>query len=275
MQILDGKVVSEKILNKIKEETKTLKHKPGFAILQIGNEHASNIYVERKKKVAQELGFFCVHLKFDLDIEKIALEKVIHELNNEETIDGIILQLPIPIHLKSVLNNIAFHKDIDGLGVIQQGNLALNLVGLRPCTPRGIISLLKEYGIEICNTNSCIIGRSPLVGQSLALMLLHENSTVTVTHSKTQNLKKHTLNADIIFSATGQTHFLTPDMLKQDSIVIDVGINRIDEKITGDLAPETYEKIKAYTPTPGGIGPMTIASLFENVFTAYKAHKNK
>lgn len=280
MKILSGSIVAEKFLEEIKLEAENLKQitnrMPKFAIVQIADNPASNLYISNKKKAAEKIGFEYVHHKFDCDVDFNTVGHVIANLNASSEIDGIIVQLPVPAHLKQIVYLISPNKDIDGLGYIQQAKLALNLPGLRPCTPFGVLKLLDAYDISV-ECNVCIVGRSVLVGQSLALMLLHKNATVTIVHSKTKNIENCLKNADIVFLAAGMPNFIDMSMLSANCIVIDIAISKITDPndasksiVTGDLNHDAHEHIKAYSPVPGGIGPMTIASLMHNTLLAYK-----
>lgn len=284
MKILCGKTIAEKFLQEISSEAAKMaeitNRMPKFAIIQVGKNPASEIYIKNKKKTAEKIGFgFELH-EFDENTNFNTIGNLISELNLSKEIDGIIVQLPIPSHLKQILYLIAPNKDIDGLGYIQQARLALNLPGLRPCTPFGVIKLLKAYEIDL-NCRICVVGRSVLVGQSLALMLLHENATVTIAHSKTRNIGQVLQDSDIICLAAGAPNFVTSEMVNPKSIVIDIAISKIQNpenplewRTTGDLHENTHQKIAAFSPVPGGIGPMTVASLMYNTLEAHKLNHN-
>lgn len=273
MAILIGRELNKKILEDLKEQIQGEKRAPGLAVIQIGNDPASNVYVGQKEKMAKTLGFKFIHIKLDESIEESEVLSVIEKLNQDESIDGILIQMPIPKHLnaKKILNTLKPQKDVDGLTDINMEKLVRNEEGLVPCTPMGIIDLLKYYNIEITGKNVVIIGRSNLVGKPLFNLMINNNATVTLTHSKTKNLKEITKNADILVVAIGKPNFITSDYIKEGAVVIDVGINRVDGKLYGDVNfKDVQEKASYITPVPGGVGPMTIAELGKNVWKAYK-----
>lgn len=276
MEILDGKEVSAKIRAEIKQEVKACLIRPSLAVIQIGENEASDVYIKNKEKACSEVGIYFRHFKFDDQTPELSIINKIKELNNDEYVNGIIVQLPIPekYNEKRILNTIINSKDIDGLTDINTGRLVNGKKTLIPCTPLGIVTLLKEYGIELASKDVCIIGRSKLVGRPLATLLLSEDATVTVCHSKTNDLKSKTINADIVIVAAGVPNLLTADMIKKDAIVVDVGINNIDGKLIGDVKFDEVSKKASYiTPVPGGVGPMTVAMLLSNVMTCYKNKK--
>lgn len=266
--ILDGKLVSSKIKEELKKEIEDNKLKIGMAVIQVGDDPASNVYIKNKEKVAKELGVNFEHIKFDLDITEDLVIQKIQKLNNDNNIDGIIVQLPLPEHLNKelILNEIDEFKDIDGLTIKNIGKLFSGNDGIISCTPYGVIKLIEYYNLDLEGKNAVIIGRSNLVGKPLIELLLRKNATVTVCHSKTPKLKKITKKADIIIAAVGRKNLITKDMVKRGCIVIDVGINRIDNKICGDVDFKNVQKKASYiTPVPGGVGPMTVAMLFYNL----------
>ncbi|GIW22136.1 MAG: bifunctional protein FolD [Candidatus Sericytochromatia bacterium] len=276
--IIDGKEISKKILAEIKAETKLLYNryevKPGLAVIIVGNNPASKIYVKRKRQTCQSLDFYSEDYDLDESITEKELLNLISDLNNEPSIHGILVQLPLPKHLneKKILNFINYQKDVDGFHPINQASLLTNESLILPCTPLGILELLKIYNIEIEGKHSVIIGRSNIVGKPLSLMLLRENATVTICHSKTFNLEHYTKQADILISAVGKPQFIKENMVKENSVVIDVGINRLEDgKLVGDVDFENVKnKVYAITPVPGGVGPMTIAMLMKNTLLACK-----
>ena len=278
MTLLDGIKVKKELLNELKNKIDTKNIKPSLAVIQIGNDSASNIYIKNKEKTAINLGCKFEHIKFKEDCtEKEILDKI-DELNNNNDVDGILVQMPIPKHLneKTIQNRIISTKDVDGLTDINVGKLINNKKCLVSCTPQGIIKLLEESGVSIPGKNVVIVGRSKLVGKPLISLFLNNDATVTVCHSKTNNLKEFTKNADILVVAVGKKHLITEDMVKKDSVVIDVGINRIDGKLYGDVDYENVKnKVSLITPVPGGVGPMTVAMLLCNVNTVYKNLNNK
>ena len=278
MSNIDGKIISTKIKEELKAEIKTYMINPCLAVIQIGNDEASNVYISAKQKACSEVGIYLKHIKFDEDSREIEIINKIIELNNDEYVHGILLQLPIPekFNEEKLINYISRNKDVDGLTDINVGKLINNKKCLVSCTPQGIIKLLEESGVSIPGKNVVIVGRSKLVGKPLISLFLNNDATVTVCHSKTNNLKKFTKNADILVVAVGKKHLITEDMVKKDSVVIDVGINRIDGKLYGDVDYENVKnKVSLITPVPGGVGPMTVAMLLCNVNTVYKNLNNK
>lgn len=278
MSNIDGKIISTKIKEELKAEIKTYMIKPCLAVIQIGNDEASNVYISAKQKACSEVGIYLKHIKFDEDSREIEIINKIIELNNDEYVHGILLQLPIPekFNEEKLINYISRNKDVDGLTDINVGKLINNKKCLVSCTPQGIIKLLEESGVSIPGKNVVIVGRSKLVGKPLISLFLNNDATVTVCHSKTNNLKEFTKNADILVVAVGKKHLITEDMVKKDSVVIDVGINRIDGKLYGDVDYENVKnKVSLITPVPGGVGPMTVAMLLYNVNTVYKNLNNK
>ncbi len=278
MSNIDGKIISTKIKEELKAEIKTYMIKPCLAVIQIGNDEASNVYISAKQKACSEVGIYLKHIKFDEESREIEIINKIIELNNDEYVHGILLQLPIPekFNEEKLINYISRNKDVDGLTDINVGKLINNKKCLVSCTPQGIIKLLEESGVSIPGKNVVIVGRSKLVGKPLISLFLNNDATVTVCHSKTSNLKEFTKNADILVVAVGKKHLITEDMVKKDSVVIDVGINRIDGKLYGDVDYENVKnKVSLITPVPGGVGPMTVAMLLCNVNTVYKNLNNK
>ena len=274
MELLDGKVVRDKIFEELKERINGLDLT--LAIIQIGNNEASNIYIRQKEKTCNNLGINFKLYKLEENVLEEEVINLIKELNNSN-VTGILLQLPIPKHLnvKKIVDCIDEKKDVDGLTSKNVAKLVLKEKGLIPCTPKGVMSLLKYYNINVEGKKVTIIGRSNLVGKPLANLMLNCNATVTVCHSKTKNLKELTLNADIIIVAVGHPNLITSDMVKVGAIIVDVGINRVDGKIVGDVAFDNVSKIVNYiSPVPGGVGPMTIASLIENIYEAYLLQNN-
>ncbi|MCM1444404.1 MAG: bifunctional methylenetetrahydrofolate dehydrogenase/methenyltetrahydrofolate cyclohydrolase FolD [Candidatus Amulumruptor caecigallinarius] len=278
MNNMDGKTLSEKIKSNLKTEIKTYMIKPCLAVIQVGNDEASNIYINSKEKSCSEVGIYFKHIKFDENAREIEIINKIIELNNDEYIHGILLQLPLPekFNEEKLINYIARNKDVDGLTDVNIGKLINGKKSLTSCTPLGIIELLKEYNVEIEGKNVVIVGRSKLVGKPLISLFLNNNATVTVCHSKTNDLKSFTKNADILVVAVGQKGLITEDMVKENSVIIDVGINRVDGKLYGDVDyDKVKEKVSLITPVPGGVGPMTVAMLLENVNSVYKSMNSK
>ncbi len=272
-------ILGEKTAKKLKEslasEVKKLKSKPCLAVIMVGNNPASEIYVSKKEKACTEIGMESRILKFDENISQQELEREIEKLNTDKNVNGILVQLPLPKKIKTeeILEKILPQKDVDGFHPINAGML---LQGLEPyavpCTPMGIIKLLEDNNISIESKHALIIGRSNIVGKPLACLLLNRNATVTICHSKTENLKEIAKTADILVAAVGRTGFVTGDFVKEGAVVIDVGINRTPEgKVKGDVDFDSVEPKASYiTPVPGGVGVMTIAVLLANTLELYK-----
>lgn len=276
MELLNGKELAQEMQVEIKTEIKGCMIRPSLAVIQIGDDDASNVYIKNKEKACQEVGIYFRHFKYDDDTPELSIINKIKELNNDEYVNGIIVQLPIPekYNEKRILNTIINSKDVDGLTDINTGRLVNGKKTLVPCTPLGIMTLLKKYEIELEGKNVVIIGRSKLVGRPLSSLMLNENATVTICHSKTTDLTEYTKNADIIVVAAGVPKLLTGDMVKKGCVIVDVGINRLNSKLCGDVDFDSVSKKAAYiSPVPGGVGPMTIASLLSNVMTCYNNKK--
>jgi len=273
---MDGKKLKKQKLEILKEKVKKLDKTLGLRVIQVGEDPASTKYVNQKEKMAISLGYDFEHIKKEQDITEEELLSIIDELNNQDDINGILVQMPLPKHINAstVQNRISPLKDVDGLTDINSGLLMHNKDCLVPCTPMGIISLLTEYNIEIEGKTAVVIGRSDLVGKPMSNLLLNNNATVITCHSKTQNLKQYTTQADILIVAAGKPNFITEDMVKENAVVIDVGIHVIDGKICGDVKyDEVAPKCSYITPVPGGVGQMTVAELGENVYKAYQLQK--
>ena len=274
--IIDGREVASKIKEEIKNEISLLSNKLNLCVVQVGDDEASNIYIKQKEKLANELGINFIHKKYN-DISEELLEEEIIKLNEDKNITGIIIQLPIPdkYNTNKLINLIDPNKDVDGLTDYNKVKLYNNEEGIIPCTPLGILELLNHYNIDVKGENIVIIGRSLLVSKPLFNLLLNKDATVTMCHSKTINLSSITKNADILISATGKPHLVTEDMIKDNAVIIDVGISRIDGKLCGDVDFENVSKKASYiTPVPGGVGPMTVIMLMKNILNAYKKQKN-
>lgn len=275
--IINGKEVASKIRRDLKEEVSKLK-KEGkilkFAVIMVGDNSASKIYIKNKSKACEEVGIDCEEYILDSNIQMKDLLDLINKLNKREDINGILLQSPIPSHLDidEAFRTIAPSKDVDGFNPVNVGKLCLGQDCFIACTPSGVMKLLEEYNIEIEGKNAVVIGRSNIVGKPMLQCLLNKNATVTICHSKTKNLLDITKNADIIVAAIGKERFLTGDMIKNGAVVIDVGINRLEDgTICGDVDFESVEKKASYiTPVPGGVGPMTVAMLMSNIVKASK-----
>lgn len=277
-KIIDGKKLKTEIIEELKKEVKHYMIKPCLAVIQIGDDAASNTYINAKAKACDEIGIYFKHIKFTEQTKEIEVINKILELNNDEYVHGILLQLPLPEGFNSdkLINYIARNKDVDGLTDINLGKLYNNKPCLISCTPQGIMKLLENENIELEGKNVTIVGRSNLVGKPLIGLMLNKNATVTVCHSKTENLAKHTKNADILVVAVGKKHFIKENMVKDDAIVIDVGINKEDNKLYGDVDfDKVKSKVKKITPVPGGVGPMTVAMLMTNVINAYQKQQKK
>ncbi len=276
-EIINGKELAKKIRLELKEEVDELKNngiQPKLSVIMVGNDKASEIYVHNKSKVCNEIGIDFEEFLLPEETTKEELIGLIENLNQRKDINGILLQSPIPKHLdiREAFNSIDYRKDVDGFHPINVGKLAIGEESFVSCTPAGVMEMLKEYGIEIQGKRAVVIGRSNIVGKPLSQLLLNANATVTVCHSKTQNIEQITKEADILIAALGKPKFVTANMVKNGAVVIDVGINRNDEgKLIGDVDFENVEKIASYiTPVPGGVGPMTIAMLMKNVIKAAK-----
>lgn len=275
---LDGKELAIKIKNEIKEEIvkikKDLGKVPGLAIVLVGENPASKIYVNSKIKGCSELGFESFAHFLPESISEEELLKVIEELNKDEKVNGILVQLPLPKHIdtKKVIDRIALEKDVDGFKPENLGLLMLDdKEAMRPCTPAGIMEIFKAYSIELKGKDVVVVGRSNIVGKPMSSLMINEGATVTTCNSNTKNLQEKTREADIVIMAIGQAKFLNRDMVKENSIIIDVGINRTSEGLFGDVDYEDIKDKVAYmTPVPGGVGPMTVAMLFQNTLRAFK-----
>ncbi|KAJ8911249.1 hypothetical protein NQ315_004442 [Exocentrus adspersus] len=275
---MDGKEVAVVVQEKIKKQTaewiKRTGQTPKLTAVVVGKNAASQFYVRSKKKAAMEVGFISEIIELPAKVTEVELLACIKELNQDVTVHGILVQLPLPQHIDEhkVICQIDVYKDVDGFHPEQVGALSIGLNGLAPCTPAGIIELLKYYKIKISGKHAVVIGRSNIVGKPIANMLLKLDATVTITHSQTQNLAEITRGADILIVSIGQPHFLTADLVKEGAVVIDVGINRTEAgKLIGDVDFEgVKEKVFAITPVPGGVGPMTISMLLDNTLVAFK-----
>ena len=278
--IIDGKKIASEIKNEVFIEVEELKSKniiPTLAVVIVGNDPASKVYVKNKKKACDETGILSRSFELAEETTETELLKLIDELNNDKNINGILIQLPLPNHINehNVLLRISPEKDVDGFHPYNVGLLNIGNALLKPCTPSGIIELLKRSSVEISGKNCVIVGRSNIVGKPISSLLLSENGTVTITHSKTKNLSDVTSNADILIVAIGKTKFITSDMIKEDVVIIDVGINRDGKKLFGDVDFEDCKtKASLITPVPGGVGPMTIAMLMKNCLLACKSQHN-
>lgn len=279
--LLDGKSTAKKIQAQLQEQVQTWKAKvgrpPGLAVIMVGDNPASAVYVRNKEQACNKVGITSFGQHFPAETSQEELTRIIHTLNQNEQVDGILVQLPLPAHLDSVglLYEIDPNKDADGLHPENLGRLARGEKGLRSCTPAGVMRLLQEYNIDLKGKHAVVLGRSILVGKPMALMLLEADCTVTIAHSKTQNLAEISRDADIVVAAIGRPQMVTADFVKPGAIVIDVGINKITDqngksRLVGDVDFEAVQPIAQYiTPVPGGIGPMTVAMLLQNTFWSY------
>ena len=273
-KIIDGKKLSEKFLVNIKKKVKESDKKPGLAIIIVGDNPASQIYVGLKEKKSKELGFYCERHDLSKDISEGELLSKVDELNQKKEIHGIVVQLPLPKHIDEhmIIDSVLPHKDVDGFTPLSLGNLVNDNNMLVPATARACIELIKSTGVEIKGKNAVIVGRSKIVGKPVSLLLLQEHATVTICHSRTKDLAEHTKNADILVAAVGVPKLIKKNLVKKGAVVIDVGINRTPSGgIAGDVDFEAVKEVAGYiTPVPKGVGPMTIAMLLENTLTAMK-----
>lgn len=274
-RIIDGK----KIANQIREEMKQEVHRilndlegraPHCAVILVGDNAASQTYVASKERAFKKAGMMSTVYRLDKETTQEELMEIVHHLNSDDEIDGILVQLPLPQHLDSrpVIDAINPDKDVDGLTPYNQGML-LKDEGHKPCTPLGVVEMLKRSNTQIASKHCVVIGRSDLVGRPAALLMLKENATVTITHRHTNNLKELTKQADILIVAMGKAGYINEDYIKEGAVIVDVGIHREAGEIVGDVDPSAYEKASSYTPVPGGVGPMTISMLLSNTLDAY------
>lgn len=277
MNIIDGKAVSKKVKEDVKAECEQLKAKgitPGLAVIIVGEDPASQVYVHNKEVACEACGFHSVKYALPAETTQEELNALIDELNEDNSINGILCQLPLPKHLddKEVINRINPIKDVDAFHPVNVGAIMIGDYNYLPCTPAGVMELIHSTGVDVSGKKAVVIGRSNIVGKPMAMLLLHENATVEITHSKTQSLADVTKQADILVAAIGKAKFVTADMVKQGAVVIDVGMNRDENgKLCGDVDFEgVKDKCSFITPVPGGVGPMTIAMLMKNTLTAAK-----
>lgn len=280
--IIDGKELSKKIRKNLKiecDELRSNKIIPKLAVIMVGDNPASKVYVRNKSRACEEIGIQYEEYLLKDNIKQEELLELIKKLNEDKTVNGILLQSPIPGHLNinQAFKTITYRKDVDGFTPSSVGKLSIGEDTFISCTPYGVIKMFEEYNIDLTGKDVVIVGRSNIVGKPLIQCCLNKNATVTVCHSKTKNLKEHTKRADVLISAIGKPKFITEDMVKEDAVVIDVGINRNEEgKLVGDVDFENIEKKASYiTPVPGGVGPMTITMLMSNVIKATKEQNIK
>lgn len=275
--ILDGKAVSAKVKEEVKEEVESLKKQGvsvGLAVIIVGNNPASRTYVNNKKKACEAAGIVSEEYALPEETTQEELLALVEELNHKDSINGILCQLPLPKQLdeEAVIAAISEEKDVDAFSAVNVGHIMIGDYSFLPCTPAGIMEILRHYNIDVAGKECVVIGRSNIVGKPMAMLLLHQNGTVTICHSKTKNLKDVTSCADILVAAVGIPHFVTADMVKEGAVVIDVGMDRDENgKLCGDVDFAAVEPKASYiTPVPGGVGPMTIATLLKNTVTAAK-----
>lgn len=281
-KILSGKEVSARVKSELKTEVETLAAKgtmPGLAVVIVGDDSASKVYVANKEKACAELGMYSEKYALPAETTEEELLSLIERLNNDDNIHGILVQLPLPKHLddKTIINNIRPEKDVDAFHPTNVGRIMIGDFDFVPCTPAGIMELIHESGVEVEGKECVVIGRSNIVGKPMSMLLLHENGTVTVCHSRTKDLKEQTKRADILVAAVGIPKFVKADMVKEGAVVIDVGMDRDENgKLCGDVDFDSVEPVAgAITPVPGGVGPMTIAMLMRNTVTAAKREHEK
>nr|WP_297174519.1 bifunctional methylenetetrahydrofolate dehydrogenase/methenyltetrahydrofolate cyclohydrolase FolD [uncultured Agathobaculum sp.] len=273
---MDGKALSDKVRGSILAETEALKKKgvtPGLAVIIVGNDPASEIYVRNKEKACAACGFYSEKYALPAQTTQDELLGLIDQLNRSPQISGILCQLPVPDHIseQAVINAIDPKKDVDAFHPVNVGRIMVGSFDFAPCTPAGVMELLDEYGIDPKGRECVVVGRSNIVGKPMGMLLLHRHGTVTICHSRTQNLAEVCRRADILVAAVGKAGFITPDMIKDGAVVIDVGINRdANGKVCGDVDPAVMDKAAFMTPVPGGAGPMTITMLMKNTLTAAK-----
>lgn len=278
MQIIDGKKVSSEVKEEVRQQTLKLKEThgitPGLAVVIVGDDPASRVYVNNKKKACELVGFKSEEYALPAETTQQELLNLVETLNNKDDINGILVQLPLPKHLddKAVIAAINPKKDVDAFHAVNVGKIMLGEYDFLPCTPAGVMEMLHSYNIEVSGKNCVVIGRSNIVGKPMAMLLLHENGTVTICHSRTKNLAEVTKQADILVAAVGRPKFVTADMVKDGAVVIDVGMDRDENgKLCGDVDFENVkDKCSYITPVPGGVGPMTIATLMKNTLKAAK-----
>lgn len=280
-KIIDGKATSQKVKNEIAAEVVALKEKglraPCLAVILVGDDEGSKVYVRNKKRACEEIGFRSLEYILTAETKQEELNALVDTLNADETVDGILCQMPLPKHLdeQSIINRIDPNKDVDAFHPINVGKIMIGNPFFLPCTPAGVMRMLKEYDIDVNGKECVVVGRSNIVGKPMSMLLLAKNGTVTMCHSRTKDLAEVTRRADILVVAIGKPKFVTSDMIKEGAVVIDVGMNRQEGKLCGDVDFDSCEPIaSAITPVPGGVGLMTIAMLMQNTLTAFKLHMN-
>ena len=281
-KIIDGKAVSQSVKDRIKEQAAQIKEKygvtAGLAVIIVGDDPASRIYVNNKKKACEYVGFDSYEYALPEETTESELLELINKLNSDDRIDGILCQLPLPKHIDEnvIINNIAPNKDVDAFHPVNVGKIMIGDYSFLPCTPAGVMELIASTGVDVKGKECVVVGRSNIVGKPMSMLLLHKSGTVTICHSKTKDLKAECKRADILVAAVGVPNLIRGDMIKEGAVVIDVGMNRLDNgKLCGDVEFETASKVAGHiTPVPGGVGPMTIAMLMQNTLTAAKVNRN-
>lgn len=275
-KIIDGKKIAEKIRQDLKKEVSKLKEKPGLAVVLVGNNPASQVYISMKERKCSEIGFYSKKIVLPENTDEEKLLGIIDELNQDNKIHGILVQLPLPEHIDQhlIIDAILPNKDADGLHPINLGNMFIGKNIIVPATPQGVIKLIESTGMNLEGKHAVVAGRSALVGKPVSILLQQKNCTVTMCHSKTKPLEKYTKQADILVVAIGKPRAITKDMVKKGAIVIDVGTNKVYDKLVGDVDFDEVKKVAGYiTPVPGGVGPMTIACLLENTLECMELQK--
>ncbi len=280
-QIIDGKAISAKVKAQVRTEVEELKGKGievGLAVVIVGNNSASRVYVNNKKKACEEVGFISYEYALPEETTQDELLELVNKLNNDDKVNGILVQLPLPkqIDENAIINAILPEKDVDAFHPANVGHIMIGDFSFLPCTPAGVMELIAETGVDVCGKECVVIGRSNIVGKPMAMLLLHKHGTVTICHSRTKNLTEICSRADILVAAVGKAKFVTPNMVKEGAVVIDVGMNRDENgKLCGDVDYDAcFDKAGYITPVPGGVGPMTIAMLMKNTLTAAKIKNN-
>ena len=275
-QLIDGKAIAQQVESEVRDALAKLPYKPSLVAIRVGNDPASELYVRNKARKAHELGLRGTELIFDVSMSETQLLAQVEKLNRDDDVDGSLVQLPLPpqIDSKKVIKAVDPRKDVDGFHPMNVGLLHLGQRSLVPCTPAGVMRLIASTGVTIEGARAVVIGRSDIVGKPVAALLLQQNATVTICHSKTRKLAEVAREADILVAAIGKPRFVTADMVKRDAVVIDVGINRVDGKLMGDVDFQNVRDVASWiTPVPGGVGPMTIAMLMSNTVTAARARR--
>ena len=275
-KLIDGKKIAAEVIAQVKARVKELKEKPGLAFVMVGSNPASELYVGKKEQMCKEAGFYSIVIKLKEDNSEMELMASVEKLNNDPKIHGIIVQLPLPKHINEmlVIDTILPQKDADGFSPVNVGSMFISRNRILPATPKGVIKLIESTGIKISGKHAVVVGRSNIVGKPVAQLLLQKDATVTICHSKTENIGEITKQADILVVAIGKPRFVTKEMVKAGAIVIDVGTSKVYDKVVGDVDFEEVKKIAGWiTPVPGGVGPMTVACLLENTLECIEIQK--